>query len=249
MDIYHRMTGLLDQGQPFVLATLIARKGPGARQAGSKMIITETGESFGSLGGGMLDAEVIRRAEKLHGHDDATLFELEPEKFADGDICGSRVQVFLETVIPGAAMVVVGAGHVGRAVTAIGRQAGFHVRLLDDRPREETGTDHIRARADAFFSSVQVLPAMPIIICTRSHSLDYTVLCQALQTSASFIGLLGSRRKRENFFNRLRREGIVGSELQRIVTPVGLDIGARTPQEIAVSIVAQLIAVNREPQH
>ena len=249
MDIYHQITEMLDRGESFVLATLVSREGSGARAPGSKMIVTKQGNTMGSLGGGRLDAEVIRRAEQLFVSGESLLLTIDPQEgISAQDICGSRIQVFLEPVAPGPAMVVIGAGHVGRAVAEIGSRAGFQVRLIDDRTPEETGIDHIRCPADAFLSSVQILPNIPVIICTRSHSLDYTALRQALQTPASFIGLLGSRRKRENFFQRLAGDGVAEAELQRIVTPVRLDIGARTPREIAVSIVAQLIAVNREPQ-
>jgi len=97
-----------------------------------------------------------------------------------------------------------------------------------------------------FFQDLPVGRTTYIVICTRSHSLDYEVLQQALATSAEYIGLLGSRRKKESFFSRLEQSGVAEKDLARIITPVGLDIGAQTPQEIGVSIVAQLIALFRE---
>jgi xanthine dehydrogenase accessory factor len=117
---------------------------------------------------------------------------------------------------------------------------------MDDRDPGETGAAHRPCRMKDVFRDVPVPPSAMVVICTRSHSMDYQVLVQALATPARFIGLLGSRRKRESFFARLRQEGVATQDLERIVTPVGLDIGARTPAEIAVSITAQLIAVSRE---
>ena len=135
---------------------------------------------------------------------------------------------------------------MGRAVAGIAGQAGFRVMLADDRTPGETGADTIHCRPEAFFQDLPVGRTTCIVICTRSHSLDYEVLQQALATPAEYIGLLGSRRKKESFFSRLEQSGIAEKDLARIITPVGLDIGAQTPQEIGVSIVAQLIALFRE---
>lgn len=135
---------------------------------------------------------------------------------------------------------------MGRAVAGIAVQSGFSVTLADDRRLEETGADTVYCRPDAFFQDLPVFKTTFIVICTRSHSLDYEVLQQALATPAEYIGLLGSRRKKESFFLRLEQSGVAEKDLARIITPVGLDIGAQTPQEIGVSIVAQLIALFRE---
>ncbi len=245
MKIYREIIRLLDQGQPAVLATLVARDGSGAREPGSKMIIRQGGATVGSLGGGLVDARTIEAADRVLHSGDPLLLTVDPVP-AGGDTCGSRVRVFLEPLVAGPRVMIIGAGHVGRAVARAARRAGFLVQLADDRAPEETGTDHLRCRPDDIFQQLTPCRTTPIIICMRSHALDYEVLVQALATPAAFIGLLGSRRKRESFFSRLRESGMEGRELERIVTPVGLDIGARTPEEIAVSIVAQLIKVYRE---
>ncbi len=245
MDMFREIINLLDKGGTGVLATLVTRAGSGARSVGTKMVITDQGETIGSLGGGVLDATIIQKAQEVLQTGEPVLLSVEPEQDG-GEVCGSTVQVFLEPLTSGPAVVIIGAGHVGRAVAGIAVQAGFSVILADDRLPEETGADTICCRSDAFFQDLPVLKTTFIVICTRSHSLDYEVLRQALATPAGYIGLLGSRRKKESFFSRLEQSGVAEEDLTRIITPVGLDIGAQTPQEIGVSIVAQLIAMYRE---
>jgi len=245
MDMYREIVKLLEQGRTGVLATLVARDGSGARSVGSKMLITDQGETIGSLGGGALDGEIIQQARQVLLAAEPLLLSVEPEQ-AGADTCGSTVRVFLEPISDGPAVVIIGAGHVGRAVAGIAGQAGFRVTLADDRLPEEVGAGIRHCQPDAFFRELPVGRTTFVVICTRSHCLDYSVLQQALATPAAFIGLLGSRRKKESFFSRLQQAGVGEKDLARIITPVGLDIGAQTPQEIGVSIVAQLIAFFRE---
>jgi xanthine dehydrogenase accessory factor len=245
MDIYHQIVSLLEQGQALVVATLVAREGSGARRPGARMIITGKGTTHGSLGGGLVDARTVEAAQRVQASGEPELLTIDPDQ-AGADTCGSRVRVFVEPVAPGPVVLIIGAGHVGRATAAAAGSAGLRVVLMDDRDPGETGAAHRPCRMEDVFRDVPVPPSAMVVISTRSHSMDYQVLVQALATPARFIGLLGSRRKRESFFARLRQEGVATQDLERIVTPVGLDIGARTPAEIAVSITAQLIAVSRE---
>lgn len=245
MDMYREIINLLDRGRTGVLATLVTRAGSGARSVGTKMVITDQSKTIGSLGGGVLDATIMQKAKEILQTGEAALLSVEPEQDG-GEVCGSTVQVFLEPLTSGPAVIIIGAGHVGRAVARIAGKAGFSVILADDRIPEETGADTVCCRSDAFFQDLPVLKKTFIVICTRSHSLDYDVLQQALATPAEYIGLLGSRRKKESFFSRLQQSGVAETDFSRIITPVGLDIGAQTPQEIGVSIVAQLIAIFRE---
>jgi len=245
MNIYQEIQDLLERGGNGVLATLVSRAGSGARAVGSKMLIPDQGETTGSLGGGVIDVSVIRQAKKILLSGEPVLLTIEPDRAGD-DVCGSAVQVFLEPVSSGPAVVIIGAGHVGRAVAEIAGQAGFRVMLTDDRSPGETGTEHICCSPSDFFLDLPVSSNTFIVICTRSHALDFDVLQQALATPARYIGLLGSRRKKESFFGRLQQSGAGREDLDRIITPVGLDIGAQTPQEIGVSIVAQLISFFRE---
>lgn len=242
MNIYQEIQNILESGGTGVLATLVSRSGPGARAVGSKMLITDQGKSTGSLGGGIVDAAVLQRAQQILLTGEPVLIKVEPDQDGD-DVCGSTVQVFLERISSGPAVVIIGAGHVGRAVAVIAGQAGFQVAIADDRSPAETGTEHIRCSPADFFQDLSVFNETFIVICTRSHALDFDVLQQALGTRAGYIGLLGSKRKKDSFFTRLSDAGCDEKDLARIITPVGLDIGAQTPQEIGVSIVAQLITL------
>ncbi len=242
MEIYRQCTQLLDQGQSGVVATLVARSGSGAREVGSKMLITAQGITTGSLGGGTVDTTVIREAQQVLDTGKPVLLTIEPE-LQGIDRCGSTVQVFLEPLTNGATVFIIGAGHVGRAVAATAGQAGFRTILADDREPQQSdaGLRIVQCQAEDCFRNLTIIDTSLIVICMRSHDLDYTVLQQALATPAPYIGLLGSRRKRTSFFNRLLEAGSTENDLARVVTPAGLAIGARTPGEIGVSIVAQLI--------
>lgn len=243
--MYREIVNMLEQGGTGVVATLVNRTGSGARSVGAKMLITDQRITMGSLGGGVLDAVVLQKSNKVAQTGKPVLLTVEPEQ-QDGEVCGSTVQVFLEPLSSGPLVLIIGAGHVGRATAAMARQAGFRVILADDRPIDEAGENVLVCKSDAFFQNHLIVNTTCIVICTRSHTLDYAVLRQALATSAGYIGLLGSRRKKESFFARLQQEAVAENDLARIITPVGLDIGAETPQEIGISIVAQLIALYRD---
>jgi len=216
--MYHEIVNLLDKGQTGVLATLVARTGSGARSVGTKMMVTNQGKTIGSLGGGALDGTILRQAENVLQTGEPVLLTVEPDQEGD-EVCGSTVQVFLEPLVRGPAVVIIGAGHVGRATATIARQAGFRVSLADDRTAEEVGREIIVCKPDAFFQDLPVSRTTFIVICTRSHSLDYDVLQQALATPAEYIGLLGSRRKKESFFSRLQQAGVAEKDFARIITP------------------------------
>jgi len=243
--MYREIINVLEQGGTGVVATLVDRTGPGARAVGTKMLVTDQGTTIGSLGGGVLDGVVIQKAADVAQNGKPVLLTVEPEQ-QDGEVCGSRVQVFLEPLASGPSVVIIGAGHVGRSTAVIARQAGFRVTLADDRPADEVGEGVFVCNPDAFFRDLPIAKTTGIVICTRSHTLDYAVLQQALETPAAYIGLLGSRRKKESFFARLQQDAVVEKDLARIITPVGLAIGAETPQEIGISIIAQLIALYRD---
>ncbi len=249
-DIYSEILALQERGEAGVLATLVERSGSGSRPVGTKMLILDNGETVGSLGGGLLEAEVIRHGAEVLESGEPRLVTISPPG-GEEDRCGSRTVVFLEPILAGKNLIIFGAGHVGRAVAGMAMLAGFQVTLVDDREKEigsQVGTDarFLLRSVEHFFADINVTAKTYLLICTRSHTMDLEVLRQALRTPAEFVGLLGSRRKRENFFATLRRDGVAEDELQRVVCPVGLAIGAVTPEEIGVAVVAQLIERHRK---
>ncbi|WP_456385186.1 XdhC family protein [Desulfolithobacter sp.] len=244
-DICEQILDLQERGEAGVLATLVERSGSGSRPVGAKMLILNSGGTVGSLGGGAIEAEVVRCGAEVLESGEPRLVTISPQS-GEEDRCGGRAVVFLEPILSGKNLIIFGAGHVGRAVAGMAILAGFQVTLVDDREemsgsREGVGARFLQRSVEHFFVDINVTSKTYLLICTRSHSMDLEVLRQALRTPAEFIGLLGSRRKRENFFSILCREGAARDDLERVVCPVGLAIGAVTPEEIGVAVVAQLI--------
>jgi xanthine dehydrogenase accessory factor len=162
------------------------------------------------------------------------------------------MSVFIEPQGRRPLLVMFGAGHVGRAVTVLAHGCGFRVVVIDERPDCAVpellpGADHvICAPVSEAFGRLKLDRKSFVVIATPGHLNDFEAVRGCLATPAGFIGLLGSRHKRETLLQTLEKEGFTESQRARVVTPVGLDIGARTPEEIAVSIVGQLIAIGRE---
>ncbi len=243
MDLLRQAVRLMEQGVGGVMATIVAREGSGARPAGTRMIVLESGETRGSLGGGTFEARVIEEAGKIFLEHEPRLFSYVPEDQADR--CGGQVQVFLEPLQDLPFLLIIGSGHVGQALAAVASLARFRILVVDDRPEPAgnwpRGVRYHRVDLADVFRDIRVNRETCLVICTRTHALDYGVLEQALATPARYIGLLGSKKKRTSFFSRLREKGVSENELRRVACPVGLDIGAVTPEEIGISIVAELI--------
>lgn len=252
MKIYEELLRLKKDGRVSALATIVQRSGSSPQKEGAKMLVRDDGTVVGTLGGGCIEAEVIQAA--LSAMRDGTPltipFELTEQR--GGLVCGGRVAVFIEPVLPEPRLVVLGAGHVGKALARLGKFSGFHVTIVDDRDEyanRESLPDADRVVVSDFrnvFSGVFVGPAAFIVIATRGHVHDLDALRAALATQAGYIGLLGSRRKRALLFRTLSSEGYPDDQIARVITPVGLPIGSVTPEEIAVSIMAQIIELRRK---
>jgi len=250
LELYEEIVRLTRRGEPFVLATVIASSGSSPRKAGAKMVVRGDGSFLGTVGGGRVEKESVETA--LAAFSDETPrtldFVLTEE---NGFACGGSMTVFIEPQGRRPLLVMFGAGHVGRAVSLLAHGCGFRVVVVDERP--ECATDVLLPGADQVvclpvreaFARLQIGPDDYIIIATPGHVSDFDAVRGCLGTEAGFIGLLGSRRKRETLLKTLEEEGFDAVQSDRIVTPVGLDVGAQTPEEIAVSIVGQLIAIRR----
>ncbi len=242
MEIYRKITELIDNGGSGVLATLVAVEGSGPRAPGTKMLVVGSRVAAGTIGGGRLEQEMTHIAAEVLALGKARLATY-AEKGDNGLACGGRVSVFLEPLGAGNRLFVIGCGHVGSALTRIAMECGLPVTILDDRKKiSETGDRFVLLdNYDDPFSGMEVGKRDMLVIAGRSHAVDLQILRAALTTEAGFIGMLGSGKKKAAFFTTLRGEGISDEQLARIKTPVGLPIGAQTPAEIAVSIMAQLI--------
>ncbi len=249
-DIYEAVVACQAEGTPAVLAIIVAAFGSTPQKTGAKMLVKADGGTVGTVGGGKAEAEVVQAALKVLHAGTPRLLDLELTETA-GYLCGGHLRIYLEPVVAAPPLIIVGAGHVGLALAALAGFAGFRVTLADDREvplPEELARVDLRRIADfrRAFEGLDVEETTAIVIATRGHEHDLEAAAAALETPAAYIGLLGSVRKREAMAKALGDMGFSREDLARVRTPVGLDLGAVSPEEIAVSIAAQLIAQRRD---
>lgn len=250
-DVWDEIVACRRRGEPAALATIVSTKGSTPGKDPMKMLVRGDGTFVGSVGGGCLEAEVWEHArEVMRSLQPRTVeFTLTEEHYPDsGLICGGKVTVFIEAVTP-PTLHVFGAGHVGRATANLAAATSFAVRVYDDRedmldPERFEGA--VRTVAGPYEqTAAEALPGPLafVVVMTRGHHDDERVLAAlaATGTTPRFVGLLGSRAKRKVLLGRLAAAGVPRAWLERVVSPVGLPIGARTADEIAVSIAAQLV--------
>lgn len=254
MDIYEEIVRLRREGRKAALATIINVRGSIPSFETAKMLVRDDGTFVGTIGGGCVEAEVWQAAREVI--DDETprslRFDLNNDpKYDTGLVCGGTLEVFVEPVVPPATLYIFGAGHVALNLYKVARLAGFDVVVVDDRESYANRERFPEARdiyADDFERALQQLAPNEtsyMVIVTRGHRDDMRVLRWAAQQPARYIGMIGSRRKVVAIYKELEKEGIPREKLTRVHAPVGLDIGAITPEEIAVAIVAELIAIRR----
>jgi xanthine dehydrogenase accessory factor len=246
MDLYQKVTACLNRGVPVVLMTLVRVEGSAPRGPGAKILVGTGGLLAGTIGGGAFEQQMVARAADIMASGEATLLEYEDQ--AGGRLaCGGRYTVFAEPLVAPKRLFILGSGHVGMALARLADTCGYQVLLFDDRPCPTDATGRYIQLDEYENPFAEHLPRKgdSLVIAGRSHGVDLKALRAALREPFSFIGLLGSSRKKENFFKTLAEEGVGEETLARVHTPVGLDIGARTPDEIAVAIIAQLIGHNR----
>ena len=250
LQIYEEIVRLRRSGASFALATVTDHSGSSPRKAGAKMLLRTDGSILGTVGGGRVEAETIAAArEAMASGKPRTLPFLLNEEH--GFACGGAMTVFVDPQLSAPQLVMFGAGHVGKATAALAKGCGFRVTVVDERP-ECANPEQIPC-ADQFvvapvrdsFSRLRLDAESSVIIATPGHISDFEAVRGALASPAGFIGLLGSRRKREALLKALTEEGFPEEQRGRVTTPVGLEIGAETPEEIAVSIVAQLVRRRR----
>lgn len=252
MDLYSLLAELAQRGEPFVVATVIESAGSTPQKPGSKLVVLADGSSRGTVGGGAIELEIVNAAKAL-------LVSSEPTQVVDthlthdlGMCCGGRMKVFLERHGGASRLWIFGAGHVGKEVADLASRAGFQVRVVDAREAWAT--------RERFPKATEILVRHPpdvartlgggaeeyFCVMTHDHPLDQEVVEALLDKPSAYLGLIGSQRKAERFRSRLAAAGHTEGKLLRIRCPMGLPIRAVTPEEIAVSIVGELISVRRQ---
>ena len=253
-DIYEKIVALRSRGVSATLATIIARKGATPRRDAAKMLIDETGNQYGTIGGGFAEAEVVREAGKVlsSGCPKILSFDLTGEDPEENVlVCGGHMEVYLEPITTDPTLYIFGAGHVGKALSHIAQYAGFRIVVVDDRKtfackeRFPGADDLIIDSWDNLLKSMEIRENSYIFISTRDHRYDERCLHFALDSSAKYVGMLGSLKKIRLLKEFLEKEGIDPKEFLKVSIPAGFDVGAETPEEIAVSIVVELIAARK----
>jgi len=253
-DIYKEIIEVKNRGEDAALVTIISTAGSTPREVGAKMLVKADGTIVGTIGGGNLEFLATDEALKAIQNGKAKRLDYSLQPGGDtGMICGGDAEIFIEPILSLPSLFIFGGGHIGLVLTKMGKLCGFRVIVIDDRPEyanakrfPEADQTVVSAYKDAF-AGVEVDRSGYIVIVTHGHKGDETVLKAALATPARYIGMIGSRKKVAATYDRLVEKGVPREELDRVHSPVGLDIFAQTPEEIAVSIMAQMVAVRRGP--
>src|SRR3954470_14914318 len=257
MDLYEEIVALRRQGRRGAVATIVSARGSIPSFKTAKMLVRDDGSIVGTIGGGCVEAEVWQAAREVMESEKprSLTFNLNQDpKYDTGLVCGGTLDVFIEPVLPPALLYIFGAGHVSANLCKVANGAGFDVTVVDDREAYANRERFPQAQeviADDFDKvTARFTPAESsyIVIVTRGHRDDMRVLKWAVQTPARYVAMIGSKRKGIGVIRELEGEGMPSELFERISAPMGLDIGAITPEEIAVSVVAEMIAVRRAPE-
>jgi xanthine dehydrogenase accessory factor len=246
---YALIAEAVERGQGVALATLIQSEGATPRHVGTKMVVYADGRTAGTIGGGEMEFLVIQEAVAAiaQGQSRLVRYELRDAEAGDPGICGGTADVFVDVVVPRPTLLVVGGGHVAMPVAEMGHLCGFRVVVVDDRADmvSEERFPHADQRiVGDIVGTLQGMPITPsthVVIVTRGHALDEEALHAVIDSPAGYVGMIGSRRKVRAVYDRLRAKGVAASALERVRAPIGLSIGAETPAEIAVSVLAEIV--------
>lgn len=253
-EIAQAVLSALNGGGPVVTATVIRTPERTDLEPGAKMLVREDGSSIGSLGGGALEDTTRQLAlAAIPRHAVETVRVLPDGSAVDrhAEDAAAAYEIMIEVVEPPATLLVVGAGHIGRALAKFGAEVGFASVVLDDRPdyadpeRIPEAERVICADFEAALDEFPINQNTYIVMVTRGHKQDELSLRKVVSRPAAYAGMIGSKRRTGAVLAHLAAEGIPQELLDRVHTPIGLDIGAETPEEIAISIIAEIIMVRR----
>ena len=256
MDIYDELVRLRKLGQKCALATIVQVNGSIPSYESAKLLVREDGSMLGTIGGGCVEAEVWTAARDVIDSEKPRhlTFSLgQDAAYDNGLICGGQLNIFVEPVVPQPRAFIFGGGHVSKSISKVANLAGFATSIVDDREAFANRERFPEAEAtyaeeyEAVFPKLSVTSSSYLIIVTRGHRDDMRVLRWAVTTPARYISMIGSKRKTISVVHELEKEGIPRESFERVFAPMGLEIGAESPEEIAVSVVAEMIAMRRSP--
>jgi xanthine dehydrogenase accessory factor len=254
VDVFDELTRLRRLGQKCALATIVQVRGSIPSFESAKLLVREDGSLVGTIGGGCVEAEVWNAAREVmdSGKPRHMSFNLgQDAAYDNGLICGGQLDVFVEPVLPSPRAFIFGAGHISKSLSQVLTMAGFLTTVIDDREafanrdRFPDADEVLSGEYEAIFPSLLIHDSTYIVIVTRGHRDDMRVLRWAVSTPACYISMIGSRRKVINVVKELEKEGIPRERMERIFAPMGLEIGAISPEEISISVAAEMIALRR----
>jgi xanthine dehydrogenase accessory factor len=256
MDLFEEIVKMRRAGQRGALATIVHTNGSIPSFESSRMLVREDGSTQGTIGGGCVEADVWAAAKEVMQKETPRklVFHLNNEATYDnGLICGGTVEVFVEPILPQPVVVLFGGGHVSTAVAKTAHATGFGITVVDDREAFANAqrfpmAQEIYTGYDEAFKKLRPNASTYLVIVTRGHKEDMRVLAWAVRTQARYVGMIGSKRKVLSVYKALEKEGYQMDEFDRVYAPMGLEIGALSPEEIALSIVAELVAVRRNAE-
>ena len=243
----------LKRGETAALVTVVRAQGSTPQRAGAKMLVFPDGRTIGTIGGGCYENDAIGKARLAltDGRSSVIHYELNDD-FAqeNGLICGGRMDVHIDPLLPDPHLFIIGAGHVGHHLAKIAADAGFRLHVVDDRekfasPGRFPSAEIIIDAIPDWLHRAAIPPSAFVVVVTRGHTYDLDAMRALAARDLRYLGLIGSRAKVARIYDALTAEGMPIECLERVHAPIGFDIGAVTPAEIAVSILAELIAVRR----
>jgi xanthine dehydrogenase accessory factor len=245
------LAAAIESGRPVVLATVVATRRSAPRHSGTKMLVYAGGDTFGTIGGGEMESRVMEAARTVLEDRRPRLVEyalVDPTR-GDPGVCGGEVEIYLEPYMPQHTVYIIGCGHVGRAVIDLAHWIGYRTVALDDRAEMVTETALPNADVRVHGGLTDLAEPVPedssIVVVTRNTDLDVAVLPAALATPARYVGVMGSATRWRTVAGRLEETGLTPAQLERVHTPIGIEMQAETLEEIAVSIISEIIQVNR----
>jgi xanthine dehydrogenase accessory factor len=250
-SIYGKVNELLGKQETFALATIVNYKGSVPRRV-AKMIVTKDLKTYGTIGGGCVEGQVAEEAALMlkEGKKGVAVksYDLVEEEFGGvGMNCGGKIDVAIEIIEPEPSLIIAGSGHLSSALAKLAHMLGFQITVIDPMAKKERFPEASRVISDFVENNLPNIATTEnsyIVIVTR-HKDDLPALRAALKTKARYIGLIGSKRRVIEAFRILIKEGFKEEQLERVNAPIGLNIGAQTPDEIAVSIMAEIIQLRR----
>lgn len=252
--IYENMLRLIGEYGTVAVATIIESGGSTPREAGTKMIVCPDGKIFNTIGGGPFEMLVIEDAKEVirKGQPLLKRYSFNPDgQDAIGAVCGGDVTVFIEPAGGGTKLLVIGAGHVGRALVRAAKSLHFDITVVDDREGclkvfdDDNSIRKVHTPPD--YSGIPKLtPETYVCIVSYDHKFDALALKQVIRSDAKYIGMMGSSKKVKTLFDQLRTEGYDQKLLDRVHAPIGIPIDSETPEEIAVSILAEIIRIKNK---